>query len=82
MPTQRPSGPNADVEGKALSESERQEARKGKVEEVFLNAWIRWSVMLLLLGAPVLAGAQESPLQAELRGERRSCFGRLRDLQL
>jgi hypothetical protein len=34
-----------------------------------LKAWLRWGAMLLLLIVPVLTGAQESPLQAELRGE-------------
>ncbi|MHB8412988.1 MAG: hypothetical protein ACYDDI_13730 [Candidatus Acidiferrales bacterium] len=34
-----------------------------------LRAWIRWSAVLLLLGVPVLASAQESQLHAELRRE-------------
>jgi hypothetical protein len=34
-----------------------------------LNPWKRLSAMLLLLSAPLLAGAQEGPLQAELRRE-------------
>ena len=34
-----------------------------------MKRWTRWSVVLLLLGTPVFASAQESQLQAELRGE-------------
>jgi hypothetical protein len=34
-----------------------------------LKAWKRWSAVLVLLSAPMLASAQESPLRAELRRE-------------
>jgi hypothetical protein len=36
---------------------------------VLLKLWMRWGLVILLVGAPKLASAQESPLQAALRGE-------------